>query len=352
MRLLRQITTSSTNIILDKMTEKTAYFRCDASAQIGGGHVMRCLTLASALKKNGWRCNFITIDDSTKFLPILEEKADAILSPDYTPDTADVLIVDHYDLDTNYEGVARYWANKILVIDDLADRHHECDLLLDQTWGREKSDYKDLVPAQAKILCGSSYALLKKEFSELRPRALIKRDNIRQVENILVGFGASNPDGLVEMVMSALSRFRDRPLDIHVVGKIENQTLSGDYPHQVHFHGNVENMENYMLEADLAIGGGGTTSWERACLGLPTLLIEMATNQRMISQNLDNQGVLRRIGAIDSITEEEIDRAFQEICNNAKSLRSMSAAAADICDGQGAARMVKEIENLTEIKTS
>ena len=152
------------------MTKPKVYFRCDASPEIGSGHVFRCLTIANALKDHGWSCVFATQTDSASVVPALESYE--TIKPEDLKEEADLLVVDHYGLDKDFEKSCRSLVKRILVIDDLADRDHDCDVLLDQTFGREEKDYQGLVSAECKILAGASYALLRPQFSKNRMQSL------------------------------------------------------------------------------------------------------------------------------------------------------------------------------------
>ena len=158
------------------MPEGLAVFRADASPTMGGGHVMRCLTLADALRDAGWSCAFATAAESSAMVPALARSGHATI--DIASDDAgelgacvghaDLLIVDHYGLGAVFEGRARDWAGQVLVIDDLPNRPHDCDLLLDQTAGRGAGDYAGMVPDHCRLLLGADHALLRPQFLSAR----------------------------------------------------------------------------------------------------------------------------------------------------------------------------------------
>ena len=158
-------------------TQRIAYFRCEASSDRGAGHAIRCGVLADALIEMGWKCRFVTSHDSYAFISALSRFERVDPEEFYeSPLNINLLVVDNYDLDVSYETHFRPYANKILVIDDLANRSHDCDILLDQTYGRNPDDYWDLVPRGAIVLAGSEYVLLRPEFVHLRYQALEKSD--------------------------------------------------------------------------------------------------------------------------------------------------------------------------------
>jgi UDP-2,4-diacetamido-2,4,6-trideoxy-beta-L-altropyranose hydrolase len=336
-------------------SEKTACFRCDASSELGAGHVMRSLSLAKALKEQGWHCCFIASESSSVMVPELKN-FDVVADTDGILDDVDLLIIDHYHLDKNYELKARNWAKKILVIDDLANRLHDCDILLDQTMGRDINDYKNLVPENCHILCGSEFTLLRPQFLNSIEQAKIKREKVARVQNILINFGATNPQQIIQKTLSALSSFKGRALSIDVIMSSKAagcedvlklcKKTSKETVHQVTLETDVIDMASFMLKADMAIGAGGTTSWERACLGLPTLLIEVSEDQRLVSENLHKLGAVYRIGNLGMIGGQDIDNAFENMRDNADLLRKMSEIAFTVCDGKGTDRLCKIIQKM------
>ena len=176
------------------MPKKIVFFRCEASSIIGAGHAMRCSVLADALSEKGWVCQFVTSQVTYDFILALSRFERVDPNTFYEdPVECDLLVVDDYSLDEFYENHFRSHAQKIMVIDDLANRPHDCDLLLDQTYGRNAEDYHLLVPETCDILAGSEYALLRPEFAKLRSKALEKRKNTTEVKKILVSMGGSDP---------------------------------------------------------------------------------------------------------------------------------------------------------------
>jgi UDP-2,4-diacetamido-2,4,6-trideoxy-beta-L-altropyranose hydrolase len=269
------------------MTQKKAFFRVEASPLIGAGHAMRCGVLADALSEKEWICYFVTSQEAYDFIPALSrfERVD----PDKfyeSPVAADLLVVDHYNLDASYESHFRPHAQKIMVIDDLADRPHDCDILLDQTYGRDSNDYSSLVPMRCEILAGSEYVLLRPEFVRLRPQALEKRKNTTGIKKILVSMGGSDPKNFTLEALKLIkeSRFKgdiDVALGFSAPHIEELKAFVETMQNQVVFHINA-NMAQLVYEADLAIGAGGTSVWERCCLGLPSVLMLTANNQQGI----------------------------------------------------------------------
>ncbi len=328
----------------------TAFFRCDGGARIGTGHVMRCLTLADFLAAQGWSCSFVVSEETPKAVPALSGRGYPVLiegTPAARACRGDLIVVDHYGLDVTYERALRSRFSKILVIDDLADRAHDCDFLLDQTYGRDPGDYKSLVPDHCKRLCGAEYALLRPEFAALRRESLARRDaQNSKVERILISFGGADPDNVTGAALSAImaAKMSSPPsIDIDVVAGSANlhfEALEAQAaqmaPHRVTLHRHVGDMARMMADADLAIGAGGTTSWERCCLGLPALLVEIADNQRFVAQALAQAGAVVSAGRADAPDFG----AFSVLLSSPEKVRRMQAAAQGVCDGRGAARVL------------
>jgi len=295
------------------ISEKRIALRVDASSQIGTGHFMRCLTLADGLKKRGAQTRFVSrylpehlrgmlaakghefeLLDSNQNDMGLDELAHARwLGISQIQDAADSiqvlsdanwdwLIVDHYALDFRWESILRRTAKKILVIDDIADRQHDCDLLLDQNlYANMQTRYTGKVPAHCQLLLGPRYALLRDEFRQLHDQI---KPRSGPVQRILVFFGGIDADNYTGHAMEMLSKMDIPGIYVDVV-------IGAQHPYRAEIETNCDTqgfvchvqtnrMAKLMATADLAIGAGGSAIWERCCLGLPTLTICVADNQR------------------------------------------------------------------------
>lgn len=332
-------------------------FRCDASAQIGAGHVMRCLTVADELASQGFSSVFLCSEETINDFSSLFEGAHQVIPSDTSGVTADVLIIDHYDLDIDYERGARAWAKRIVVIDDLVNRRHDCDLLLDQTLERQAEDYEHLIPEHCKVLAGTSYALLRSQFTALRSKALQKRkESQAHIQRLMISLGNTNLHNITGTVLHALSKTNGVSFDIDVIlgGKalfLDDvkkiiKSLNENGTHKVSLDLDVKNMAQRMLEADLSIGAPGTTSWERCALGLPALLVQLADNQKDNVVALSNAGAAINLGSHDDLSETHIIEALNMLVSDQDKLSSMSEACLDICDGLGAQRFVGSIKEL------
>lgn len=352
-------------------------FRADASVKSGSGHVMRCLTLAEELRGQGAECSFICKEhdgnlinkiramgfpvcvldlssdqnqDEDQYLSWLGGtwQDDAARTLQYLKQGADWLIVDHYSLDFRWESLLASAVRKVMVIDDLANRMHACDLLLDQNLGRTEQDYVDLVPEQCACLTGPEYALLRTEFSEWRKRSLDRKSHFSGIKRVLISMGGSDPDNTTEWAMELLARTR---LDDSTVLDI---VMGASSPHleQVRrasslsrFNSavsvNVANMAERMAMSDLSVGAAGSTAWERCCLGLPSLMLVLAENQRLIAEKVQSFGagvVLKGVGSFDASLGQ-----IEALLFKPEAVAEMNRLAALVCDGLGRGRVAGRI---------
>ncbi len=362
------------------------FIRVDSSVEIGYGHVMRCLTLSEELKKQGAKVTFITRNHkgnlnnliiSKKFnLEVISNKNffyDSLSFYDrWLTTTEDVdaketikkiahnqidwLIVDHYSLGVTWENKIRNFVSKIMVIDDLANRKHNCDLLFDQTYNRKKSDYINLVSKKTKLILGSKNALLRSDFSKLKHLSVKYRNEYKSINSILISAGSVDNENLTSKVLNALKaiKWKKNPVINVVLSSAAPyldyvKKLSKECKFQVNVLVDISNMAELMLRSDLAIGSGGTTSWERCCMGLPTILIVLADNQKKIGESLFQAGAVITLQE-DYEIENSISQSIVELMKDKKKYIRMSHNASKICDGYGAKRTVEKIYYMTSGK--
>lgn len=328
-------------------------FRTDASHVIGTGHVIRCLTLADALAKKGAYVVFICREHEGHLCNLIEkhgfavhrlpapnegfeaektpfhagwlgaslqedaEQASAVIkSLDINPDW---LIVDHYAIDHRWEEKLRPLVGRIFVIDDLADRKHECDLLLDQNIiSNMETRYAEKVPAECNLLLGPEYALLQPIYAELHD-CIPPRDG--PVRRIFISFGGADCDNLTGRAIAAFLSLNRSDIEVDVVLSEGShyflsiqERVAGHA--NIHLYNTLPTLATLMTKADLAIGAAGTTSWERLCLGLPALVISLAENQRPIADGLQCEGLVRWLGHKDEVSEQIIREALIELIDN------------------------------------
>jgi UDP-2,4-diacetamido-2,4,6-trideoxy-beta-L-altropyranose hydrolase len=350
-------------------------FRVDASTQMGTGHLMRCLTLAEALRGRGAQTRFICREHSGHLMPLLRQKAmptTALPAPgsvsktpgeDYAAwlgvtqaedaaqtiealdgEKPDWLVVDHYGLDVEWEQRLRPHVGKLMAIDDLANRHHDCDVLLDQNYSAEREcRYLGLVPDACKLLVGPHYALLHPEYAASR-RTLRARDG--QVGRVLLFFGGSDPQNMTGMALEVLSQAELRHLEVDVVIGANNRhrkTLekeAEDRP-QTRIYGPRPHLADLMAQANLAIGAGGATTWERMCVGLPAFVVSIAENQRPACEALAEARLICYAGDVASVSSNRLGQLMIQLVHDAASLAGMSTRNQLTVDGLGAARLVE-----------
>jgi UDP-2,4-diacetamido-2,4,6-trideoxy-beta-L-altropyranose hydrolase len=336
------------------MSEQVAVFRCDASGQLGSGHVVRCLALADALRAAGWCCAFASAPGTAEAVPALARSGHRLIElADPAREAAslklalhqgcDLLVVDHYRRDAEFESACRPWASRILVIDDLASRRHDCELLLDPTLGRQAADYAPLAPETCRMLLGPDFALLRPQFLAARPAALKRRTSQHTIRRILVSLGGTDPSNLTGKVLRGIVLSGvEAAIDVVLGGTAphleEVRALAAASPLATSVHTAVEDMASVMSNADLAVGAAGTTSWERCALGLPSLMLVIADNQELVAQSLDQAGAAACLGRHETVTEERLAAEVRTLATNPSRLDAMAARAADLCDGRGTQR--------------
>lgn len=369
-------------------------FRVDASLQMGSGHVMRCLTLADALAAQGAQCHFISRELVGDLLTLIRQRGYAVdvlhAPPEPTQEVApendnnnssqrtayevrlgiswkedaeqscaiveklqpDWLVVDHYALDQRWESALRPHCEKILVIDDLADRPHQCDLLLDQNLGRQPQDYANLLPAQCNVLTGPQYALLRPEFAALRAYSLQRRQQ-PALKHLMITMGGVDQPNATGQVLQALQECPLPPdcritvvmgLQAPWLEQVRAQAQDMHWPTEVLV--NISDMAQRMADSDLAIGAAGSTSWERCCLGLPTLMVALADNQRLGAQALQEAQAALLIGDVNDIAMK-LPLAINASASHYR-LQEMSTATAAITDGRGLDKVLKAMRVLND----
>jgi len=248
---------------------------------------------------------------------------------------ADCLIVDHYALDEDWHNELNRYCDKLIVIDDIADRKFECDVLLNQNLGACEDDYNNKIPNESTLLLGCDYVLLRPEFAKLREQALKKRENTKDIKNILISMGGSDPDNLTYNILQNINN--DFNITVVLGSSIPHIEMIKSYAINKNINVIVDanNMAELMLNADLSIGAGGSTSWERCTLGLPTLLFITADNQKDVAKNLE------KVGAVKIVKDLKQDLYF--ILSNLNAWKVMSNKASQVSDGLGTNQVAEYI---------
>lgn len=335
---------------------------------------MRCLTLAEALRAQDCRVSFVSREHEGNLCDLIAERgfavhrlpappapvkhgaasysdwlgvsweADAQQTSDVLEagaDRPDWLIADHYALDQRWQGALRGQVERIMVIDDLANRQHDCDLLLDQNLvAGLQTRYHEKVPAHCLQLLGPEYALLQPEYARMRAAV---RPRSGRIGRILVFFGGADNTNLTGRAVSALLELNRPDIDVDVVIAANMihaaavRELAKGHPN-VHVHEQLPTLAPLVAAADLAVGAGGASSWERLCLGLPALVVTLAENQRPVAEELHAAGFIRWLGDAGKVDQARLARALGEMITqglNAQwSLKCLAAV-----DGRGAQRV-------------
>ncbi|MBK8893369.1 MAG: UDP-2,4-diacetamido-2,4,6-trideoxy-beta-L-altropyranose hydrolase [Propionivibrio sp.] len=346
--------------------------RVDVSSQIGTGHFMRCLTLADALQQSGIRVRFICrhlpgdfqdmlAAKGHEYIPLNGSSSDEIsadlahghwLGTSQHADAKDSihalsdqvwnwLVVDHYALDARWESALRQVASNILVIDDIADRQHDCNVLLDQNFYADMdARYIGRVPAYCQLLLGPRYALLRDEFRQLRGQATPRTGPIKRV---LVFFGGVDADNFTGRTVEALSNLGIEGLRIDVVIGAQHpcrkQIEYACVKHKFDIHVQTNRMAELIEAADLGVGAGGSTTWERCCLGLPTLTICVADNQSRQIADAALEGLLYAPELRGELIPA-IKRHVRALMENGYLMHVISRNGMHAVDGRGVLRVI------------
>ncbi|KHM52664.1 polysaccharide biosynthesis protein [Anaerovibrio lipolyticus] len=330
--------------------------RVDSSSLIGSGHVMRCLTLAQRYRNEGHNVTFVcrdlegnladlvnkqgfqlhmlsaALEDDTltgyaKWLTVTQERdAAETIALMQKMGRVGRIVVDSYAIDETWEKLVRPYTNEIFVIDDLANRKHDCDILLDQNFYLNKDDrYKGLVPVHCKLLLGPEHALLREEFYQAKEK-MKPRDG--KLHNILVFYGGADATNETSKAIEALSLLKSngelQNVNITVVvggsnlrnESISNHCLKEDFKYLCQ----VNNMAELMAEADLMLGAGGTTTWERCFLSLPAIVTAVAENQFHICDDCATAGIIHYLGQWNKVTIYDICEAVRKFTNSEMSI--------------------------------
>ena len=350
-------------------------FRVDASSRIGTGHFMRCLTLADALKESGDTSRFLCRNLPEHLRGLLDSRGHALLPlgpGDGVADgdlahsawlgtsqqadareciealhdlPCDWLVVDHYSLDERWEFPLRQRAKNIFAIDDIADRNHDCDLLLDQNFYANMCErYEKRLPKACTSLLGPKYAILRKEFLRLHAASKPRQG---RVERVFVFLGGVDSESYTSIAIRALGNFRNRNLSVDIVLGAQHprkeEICSECEQRKFSVHIQTDRIGELMKAADLGIGAGGSATWERCTVGLPTLVVAVASNQIHTAIDTAKIGATYYAGCAGDVSEEllirEIDRSFDSTWINRTSRFCL-----DLVDALGVQRILETMK--------
>ena len=363
-------------------------FRADASRIIGNGHVMRCLTLAEAMRARGAAALFVCREHDGHLCDLITARGFAVHRLALRPPVAahqegpahvawlggswqddaegtrtalkmwdripDWLVVDHYALDDRWEGLLRPMASRLMAIDDLADRRHDCDLLLDQNLvAQMDTRYVPQLPPRCVALLGPGYALLQSKFAELHPST---RARTGPIKRLLISFGGADRNNLTARSLRAFLSLGRTDIDVDVVMPARLDVadairhLAAGHPH-IHLHEPLPTLAALTAAADLAIGAAGASSWERLCLGVPALVVTLAENQMPIAKELDRRGLVKWLGEQTEVSEEVLANALRHEVGRGGDA-DWSRRCLEVVDGLGTGRVcaAMTVNTATELR--
>ena len=333
------------------MSGPSILFVADAGPEVGGGHVMRSLTLARTLAAEGAACRFAAGPEAAallnSFAPDMAKlrlagRAPQDLTQAVAAERFDAVVFDHYGLSAS-DHAAMAKGRPALVIDDLADRALSADVVLDSGPARRAGDYDGLVPETARLLLGPHYAPVRPQFAAVREAALARRGG--PVGRVLVSLGLTDVGGMTARLVDRI-RPKLGAVAIEVVLGAEAPSLAAlqrltRHDERVRLHVESPDMAQLAAEADVGVGAAGSSAWERCVVGLPSVMAVLAPNQRAAAQALAEREAALAADAAEPGFEDAFDRALARLLRDAGLRARMAEAAAAICDGLGAARVAE-----------
>ncbi len=311
-------------------------FLPDYGPAVGGGHVMRSLTLAAALSERGARCAFAVGEETAARVEAFSISDVDIwpVDPAKWPEAVAVAVLDDYAATADDERALSARGVRVAVLDDIG-RAHDCDLIVDPGLGRTEADY----PGRARVLAGPAYALVRPEFTQVQPD--------RHGGRVLISLGLTDVGGITAYVLARLLLLQGwSAVDVVLGASAE----SLDYVREVAVHDprvslevDSRHMASLLSRADLAIGAGGSSVWERACLSLPTLLLVLADNQAALGVELAAAGAALVLDARAPGFDDAFDQVLAQLLTDAGLRASLGATSHALCDGQGAGRVADAI---------
>lgn len=305
--------------------------RADASKIIGSGHIMRCLTMAHNFDKKGHNVMFYSLPLEGNMNDYIRQQGFKVIDEwQY----ADIIIIDHYQIQMEEESLIRQYTKKLVVIDDLA-RSHDCDVLLDQNiLDNYERRYEGLVPNHCKKLLGPKYLIMRDEFISARQQ---RPERSGKINRLLIFMGGADPTKETFKVLKALEDFK---FDcIHVVcgdsninkEKIRSICKIKGYK----YHQQIDYMATLMNEVDFAIGAGGLTTWERCYVGLPSSSTIVADNQIEGTEYAEKLGAIKNLGWHEQVTTETYEKLLNDITQQASQFHQISRVGLELTESHG-----------------
>lgn len=365
-------------------------FRVDSGSKIGIGHVRRCANLATSMKNSGIECVFVCLDLPNNISNFLRENGFRVYTTDisvkelgwvgsYTDQyhglgdktfshadqlatgkiidsiKPSLIIVDHYFLAQKWETHFKQKGIAIVVIDDLANRPHNCDILIDQNFfGSEaRNRYKNLVPAHSKKLFGPSYALIERKYANSRNLKKFDEGDTK----VLISLGGSDPDNVTGLILQFLLDSNLPNLSYKVVlgpsniFRKEIETQLSDAANFKIFY-SPESLFDLTHESDIVIGAGGSSTWERMALGTPSLIVGIAENQMEISQFLADKGLIIYLGKSEELNSANFTYEFKKLLSSHSKRHTMAQQNKKLVDGLGTEKVCEEVIKILKTEYS
>ena len=338
------------------------FIRVDSSTKIGYGHFMRCMALADTLQKN-FEINFITRSLEGSLISYIQKKGFGIFRFYSNSEkinekndaqktislikkhsgSKNILIVDNYQLSKKWETDVKPFVHKLIVIDDLSNRLHNCDLLIDQNLHTKVNGlYKGLIPSNCIKLIGPKFSMIRKKFRMLKKSV---KPRTFPIKKILVSFGGSDIENQTPVALNSIKKMNGKINVDVVVGKANKckKTLKIFCNKNKHFtyHEQIDNIADLMLSSDLSIGSSGSTTWERCSLGLPAIVSISSNDQRDIANSLSRKKCIINLGDVKKLKESSYINVITNLKKN--DLRNMSKNSMSLVDGNGTQRILKHI---------
>ena len=348
------------------MIQKNIFIRVDSGSDVGLGHVMRCFALAESINTMNFNVYFISKkirgniikrieNDGYKVFHLnskvlksskLDWKMDALETTKIIQrfkNEKNLLLVDNYELSKMWETSLKSVVDKIIIIDDFSNRSHNCNLFIDQNLHTGKIDRNKKYSKNCKKLLGPKYALLRNEFAENRKNV---KNRSGKINRILISFGGSDEKNQTLISLKAIKKLAGEKINVDVIvgepnkNKTKIKKICSSIENLTYYQ-QPKNIAKIMKRADLAIGAGGIITWERCCLGLPSIVSIVSKNQEDMVNAVSRKGCLINLGKAERLTSEDYLNAIKNL--NPGKLVHMQKKCMKLVDGKGAERVAKQI---------
>jgi len=373
--------------------DTVVYFRVDASSMIGLGHLYRCTVIANTAKMHGFKVHFICRENTTydyNLLKKMELDFTLLSSSEHNQITDEigrkevysgwlgatsredsrqvidiikssnvkhkVIISDHYGTDKEWDDLVVVYCDVLVKLSDRPITKTSADIVLDQTLERDRSEYNKVTANDCEVLAGTKYSLINPAFLKLRDEAIKRRRNNNVLQNVLVSFGGSDPLNLTKRFFEHLANY-PQPISYDVVcGSCNPHLLEiqetidklTENNYNISLHIDTSEMPKLMLNADIAVGAAGSACWERAILGLPSIIVAFENNQIDISSSLKDKRAALTVEL--EHFESDITESMALLCNDLDLRKEISINSSLLCDGHGAERLITRLKELINDK--